>query len=122
MENELSPELERAMREELDEESLALYDLLKKQKTKLSKEEEDAVKKVAKDILDTLKAEKLKLAHSRESTQVNAQVKVVINQSLQYLPQEPYPDDELELLSQNVYRHIHSHYQGAGMSSYGCFG
>ena len=120
MENELSPELERAMREELDEETLAIYDLLKK--PTLSKKQEDAVKKVAKVTLETLKAEKLKLEHWRESTQVSAQVKVTINQSLQYLPQEPYPDDELELLSQDVYQHIHSHYQGAGMSSYGQFG
>jgi type I restriction enzyme R subunit len=119
MENELTPELERAMREDLDEETLAIYDLLKK--PTLSKKQESAVKKVAKVTLETLKAEKLKLEHWRESTQVSAQVKVTINQSLQYLPQEPYPDAELELLSQSVYQHIHSHYQGAGMSSYGAF-
>ncbi len=119
IEKGLAPELERAMREELDEESLAIYDLLKK--PILSKKEESDVKKVAKVILETLKAEKLKLEHWRESTQVSAQVKVTINQSLQYLPQEPYPDEELERLSQSVYQHIHSHYQGAGMSSYGRF-
>ena len=98
MENELTPELERAMQEELDEETLALYDLLKK--TNTFKKQEDAVKKVAKVTLETLKAEKLKLEHWRESKQVSAQARVTINQSLQYLPQEPYPDDDLELLSQ----------------------
>jgi len=120
MENDLTPELDRAMREGLDEETLAIYDLLKK--PKLTKKEKKEVKKVAKTTLDVLKAEKLKLEHWRESTQVSAQVKVTINQSLQYLPQDPYPDDELEILSQTVYQHIHSHYQGAGMSIYGSFG
>ncbi|MCK5855812.1 MAG: DUF3387 domain-containing protein, partial [Sulfurovaceae bacterium] len=120
MENELTPELERAIREDLDEETLAIYDLLKK--PKLSKKEKKAVKKVAKKTLKKLKKEKLKLEHWRESTQVSAQVKVTINQYLQYLPQKPYPDAELAILSQTVYQHIHSHYQGAGMSSYGSFG
>ncbi len=119
MKNELTPELERAVREELDEETLAIYDLLKK--PTLTKKEKKDVKKVAKTTLEVLKAEKLKLEHWRESTQIRAQVKITINQSLQYLPQDPYPDDELELLSQEVYQHIHSHYQGAGMSSYGSF-
>lgn len=120
MENDLTPEIDRAVREELDEETLAIYDLLKK--PKLTKKEKIEVKRVAKTTLEILKAEKLKLKHWRESTQVSAQVKVTINQTLQHLPQAPYPDDELELLSQTVSQHIHSHYQGAGMSSYGSFG
>jgi type I restriction enzyme R subunit len=110
MENDLNPELERAILEGLDEETLAIYDLLKK--PTLTKAEQKAVKKVAKTTLEVLKAEKLKLEHWRRSTQVSAQVQVSIDQSLQYLPADPYPDNELAFLSQKVYQHIHSHYQG----------
>ncbi len=120
MKNDLNPELDRAIQEGLDEETLAIYDLLKK--PKLSKKEKKAVKEVAKTTLDVLKAEKLKLEHWRESTQVSAQIKITITQSLQYLPQDPYPDEELEQLSQSVYQHIYTNYQGAGASVYGNFG
>ena len=49
---ELTPEIDRAARENLTEESLALYDLLK-EKRKLSRKEEESVKKVVIDLLDT---------------------------------------------------------------------
>ncbi len=120
MKNDLTPELDRAIREGLNEETLAIYDLLKK--SKLTNKEKQAVKEVAKTTLEVLKAEKLKLAHWRESIQVSSQVKITIAQSLQYLPQEPYPDDELEQLSQSVYQHVYTNYQGAGASTYGSFG
>jgi len=45
----------------------------------------------------------------------------MINDSLQWLPQVPYPDEELDIKSLLVYQHIYSNYQGAGMSSYGVF-
>jgi len=119
VENVLTPEMERAVREGLDEETLAIYDLLKK--PELSKKEEDAVKSVAKKVLATLKEEKLKIDRWRESTQVSSQVKVMIDEGLQYLPQEPYPDEELDTASLVVYQHIYSNYQGGGVSRYGCF-
>lgn len=119
MQNDLSPETERAMREGLDEETLAIFDLLKK--PELTKDEENKVKEVAKQTLLVLKAEKLKIEHWRESTQVTAQVKTLIDHSLQWLPQEPYPDEEVGIKSLLVYQHVYANYQGAGFSRYGCF-
>ncbi len=119
MADEMSPEMERALREGLDEETLAIYDLLKK--PKLTKKEEAEVKKVAQKTLETLKAEKLKIDHWRESIEVSAQVKVMIDDSLQWLPQEPYPEEDLAEKSLLVYQHVYANYQGAGSSSYGCF-
>ena len=55
---------ERAVREGLDEESLAVYDLLKK--PTLTKVETGKVKTVAKSLLDKLKAGKLSVDHWRE--------------------------------------------------------
>ena len=71
--NSLSKEDSRAMREGLDEETLAIFDLLKKDT--LTDKERDEVKKVSKQTLETLKTEKLKEERWRESTQLRAQVK-----------------------------------------------
>jgi hypothetical protein len=76
MAEEISPEMERALREGLDEESLAIYDLLRK--PELTPKEEAEVKKVARKTLQTLKAEKLRVKRWRESIEVSAQVKVSI--------------------------------------------
>ncbi|MEJ6498462.1 type I restriction endonuclease subunit R [Pseudoalteromonas lipolytica] len=119
MQNDLSPEQGRAVREGLDEETLAIYDLLKK--PSLTKAEEKEVKKVAKETLEKLKAEKLKVERWRESTQVSSQVKTMIKDSLEWLPQAPYPDDELANLNLIVYQHVYANYQGAGNSTYGQF-
>ncbi|MDD2740621.1 MAG: DUF3387 domain-containing protein, partial [Methylomonas lenta] len=119
MQNDLSTEMKRAMREGLDEETLAIFDLLKK--PELTKQETDKVKQVAKQTLATLKAEKLKIERWWESTQVTAQVKTMIDHGLQWLPQESYPDEELDTKSLLVYQHIYANYQGAGVSRYGSF-
>jgi type I restriction enzyme R subunit len=119
MKNDLSPEQERAMREGLDEETLAIYDLLKKPTLKPADEKE--VKKVAKEMLEKLKAEKLKVDRWRESTQVSSQVKTMIKNSLEWLPQVPYPDEELADLNLVVYQHVYANYQGTGNSTYGAF-
>ena len=111
------PEMERALREGLDEETLAIFDLLKK--PELTKAEEAKVKEVAKQTLIALKAEKLKIDRWRESIQVTAQVKTLIDYNLRWLPQESYPDEELDIKSLLVYQHIYANYQGAGMSRYG---
>ena len=116
MKNDLKPETERAMREGLDEETLAIFDLLKK--PELTKAEELKVKEVAKDTLVTLKTEMLKIDRWRESIQVTAQVKTLIEYRLQWLPQELYSDEEVDIKSLLVYQHIYANYQGAGMSSY----
>ncbi len=117
MADDLSPEMERAVREGLNEETLAIYDLLRK--PELTAKEEIEVKKVAKQTLEALKAEKLKIDRWRESEQVSSQVKVMISNALQYLPPAPYPDEELADMSLIVYQHVYSHYQGGGFSSYG---
>ena len=118
--DDLTPELERALREGLTEETLAIYDLLKK--PSLTSKDQHEVKKVARDLLAKLKAEKLKLEHWRDSTQVSSEVRVMIDDALQWLPQAPYPDAELADRSLLVYQHVYSNYQGGGQSVYGVFG
>jgi len=106
---ELSEEEARAIAEGLDEETLAIFDLLKK--PKLSKKEEEEVKKVAIKTLSLLKEEKLKIERWWEKIQVKSQVKTLILDSLQWLPQECYPDEEVRQRSEDVYQHIYGNYR-----------
>jgi type I restriction enzyme, R subunit len=62
--DEMSEEESRAMREELDEESLAVFDLLKK--PDLSAKEIKRIKSVSVELLQALKAEKLRIDHWRD--------------------------------------------------------
>lgn len=107
---ELSEEEVRAIVEGLDDETLAIFDLLKK--PQLSKKEEEEVKKVAIETLTVLKDEKLKIKRWWESTQVTSQVKTIIVNNLQWLPQKSYSDDEVSIRSDDVYQHIYTNYRG----------
>ena len=112
---DLTFEEARAFREELDQESLAIFDLLKSGK-ELSTKELKEVKKVAVDVLLKLKEEKLRVERWRESRQLTAQVKTIIYDTLQWLPQDSYSDEEVGVKTINVYQHIYSNYPG-GMNS-----
>ncbi len=114
--NNLSKEDSRAMREGLDEETLAIFDLLKKET--LSDKERDEVKKVSKQTLEALKTEKLKVERWRESTQLRAQVKTAIYDTLLWLPQEPYSENEVDEKTNVIYQHIFTNYYGGGKSAY----
>jgi len=114
--NNLTEEDSRAVREGLDEETLAIFDLL--QKETLTEKEREDVKKVSKQTLETLKTEKLKVERWRESTQLRAQVKMSIYDKLLNLPQEPYSDEEVHTKTDVVYQHIFTNYYGGGVSAY----
>lgn len=107
---DLTEEESRAIAEGLDDETLAIFDLLRK--PELNKKEEEEVKQVAAKTLETLKVEKLKIERWRESTQVTAAVQTIIFDQLQYLPQKAYPDIEVEEKASLVYQHVYSSYSG----------
>jgi type I restriction enzyme, R subunit len=115
---DLSFEEQRALRENLkDQETLAIFDLLREGK-ELEGKDLKQVKKVASETLEKLKAEKLKIDHWREKREVTAQVKSEIYNQLLWLPQEVYTDEEVSLKTVAVYQHIYSNYFGAGYSVY----
>lgn len=68
--------------------------------------------------MDNLKAEKLKVERWRESTQLRAQVKTTIYDTLLWLPQEPYSEDEVNEKTNVIYQHIFTNYPGGGQSVY----
>ncbi|WP_111682808.1 type I restriction endonuclease subunit R [Winogradskyella tangerina] len=115
---DLTHEEQRVVRENLgDQETLAIFDLLKEGK-ELDSKEIKTVKKVAKQTLEKLKEEKLKVERWRESRQVKAQVKNIIYDNLLHLPQEQYSDEDVNLKSDTVYQHVYTNYYGGGQSVY----
>jgi type I restriction enzyme R subunit len=106
---ELNIEDARAMRENLNEDGLAIFDLLRSGKT-LSSEEIKEVKKIAVDTLEKLKTEKLIIDRWRESRQITAQIKTMIFDSFQWLPQPAYTDSDVADKTMSVYQHIYSNY------------
>jgi type I restriction enzyme R subunit len=114
----LTIEEKRAVSENLgDQETLAIFDLLREGK-ELEGKELKQVKKVAKETLEKLKAEKLKIEHWREKREITAQVKLMIYNQLLWLPEEAYNDEEVSMKSLSVYQHIYSNYYGGGKSVY----
>jgi type I restriction enzyme R subunit len=112
----LNTEEQRAIREGLDEESLAIFDILTKPEPKLSEKDKGEVKKVAKELLLKLKKEKLVLDW-REKMQARADVQRTIRLAVRSLP--PVYSPELKQAKVNLtYAHVYDSYFGAGSSLY----
>ncbi|BAY61192.1 type I site-specific deoxyribonuclease HsdR [Calothrix brevissima NIES-22] len=109
---ELGVEDKRAIAKNLTEEELAIFDLLTKPEIQLTKQEEQEVKQVAKELLKTLKQEKLVLDWKKRQ-QTRASVEVAIKDSLDRLPQS-YSAEIYEQKCQEVYQHIYENYSGQG--------
>ncbi|MEW8402413.1 MAG: type I restriction endonuclease subunit R [Candidatus Thiodiazotropha sp.] len=109
---ELDEEEHRAIREGLDEESLAIFDLLRK--PELSSAEIKRIKKVAVDLLDRLKTEKLRVDHWRDKEATRDAVRLAIRDYLwdesTGLPVESFDEEEVDIRADDVFRHIYRVY------------
>ena len=114
---ELSAEDQRHMAERLSEEELAVLDLLTTPKLDLSKEEREAVKEIARELLETLKREQKLALDWRKYQQTRAGVRLTIEQVLDRLPQR-YSKQVYQQTCDSVYQHIYNSYYGAGRSIY----
>jgi type I restriction enzyme, R subunit len=113
----LTEEEQRSVGENLTEEELALFDLLTKPEPQLKKKEREQVKKTARELLETLKKEKLVLDW-RKRQKDRAQVKVTIETLLDAGLPEIYDPALYEKKTTAVYQHIYDNYFGAGKSVY----
>lgn len=106
--DKLNDEERRYLREGLDSEAqLAVFDLL--QKDSLTMGDSEKIKKVAKDLLDTLSSGKLQIDHWREKATAQAQVKAeIIKHLFANLPDEAYDADEINLKASAVFAHIYT--------------
>ena len=106
--SELDEEEHRAIREGLDEESLAIFDLLKK--PDLSAADIKRIKQVAVELLKTLKAEKLKIDHWRDKESTRDAVRLAIRDFLWSeetgLPLNSYTEADVKTKSEEVFVHI----------------
>ena len=112
----LTEEEQRAHRENLTEEELAIFDLLTQPEPALSEKEKDEVKKVAKELLAKLKAEKLVLDWKLK-TQTKADVERTIRDFFIQLP-KAYTIELKKEKRSKTYAHIYENYSGAGQSVY----
>ena len=112
----LSEEEQRGVAENLTEEQLAVFDLLTKPRPDLTQAEERKVKDVAKELLATLKQEKLVLDW-RTRQQSRAAVLVTVRDILDHLPRA-YSTEMYDEKCSAVYQHIYDAYAGAGRSIY----
>ena len=113
---DLSEEDRRAISENLTEEELAIFDLLKKED--LNPDEVDEVKKVAKELVVKLKAEKLALDWKKKE-ETRADVKVTIRALLyDNLPEPTYSEADCEDRTQKVYLHVYDSYADQRTSVY----
>lgn len=109
---ELSHEEKRAMREGLDEESLVLFDMLSK--PDLKPKEISKIKKVAAELLTSLKAERLNVENwqQKESTRdaVKQQIYDFLYDERTGLPVEDYEEEEIADITERVFMHVYRVY------------
>jgi type I restriction enzyme R subunit len=113
----LNEEERRGVAEQLTEEELVIFDLLTKPDVKLTKAEEREVKKVARNLLATLKQEKLVLDWRKQQT-TRAMVRFTIEEVLDGLPRV-YSKELYEQKCDVAYQHVFDSYYGPGESVYG---
>jgi uncharacterized protein (DUF2236 family) len=112
----LTVEEQRAVAEGLTEEALALFDILTQPEPLLTKAEEAEVKKVCKELLATLKREKLVLDW-REKQQARAGVMQTQKVEMRRLPPASARDIRAEKMAR-TYAHVYDHYTGTGRSAF----
>jgi type I restriction enzyme R subunit len=111
----LGEEEQRGTREELNEEELAIFDLLYKPELKDTEIKE--IKKVAKDLLIKLKEVALTLDW-RRTQQGRAGVLVAIKDVLYDELPSPYDEGLIESKTAKIFSHIYESYIGNGVSVY----
>jgi type I restriction enzyme R subunit len=113
----LNEEEQRGVGEQLNEEELALFDLLTKPQIELSNADREKVKATARELLATLKAGKLVLDW-RKRQQARAEVRVTIEKLLDQGLPRAYTPELFEQKTTAVFQHVYDAYYGAGRSVY----
>ncbi len=104
---ELSEEENRAVKENLTEDELAVFDLLVKDN--LNPGEVEEIKKLAKEMIEKLKAEKL-TPHWREFEPTRSGVKTTITDYVYKLPDPAYTEEECKSLVSPLYNFVYEQY------------
>jgi len=109
----LTEEQDRHVREHLSEEELTVFDILTWPGPKLSAEERDEVKKVARQLLKKL--HELLVLGWRQKIQARAKVRIEIEDTLENLPRA-YGKELYEKKCNTLFEHVYEAYVGEGRS------
>ncbi|MCF1504026.1 type I restriction endonuclease subunit R [Afifella sp. H1R] len=116
MTTELSEEDQRAAREGLSEEELAVFDILTRPGPKLTEAERTRVKKVCRDLLQSLQADKL-VPNWRLKPQSRGQVEVAIKTIFDDGLPEAYDEATYEAKVSDTFHHVFERYDGHATGS-----
>jgi type I restriction enzyme R subunit len=113
----LKEEEKRGITEQLSEEELALFDILTKPRMGLTDKDIKQVKKVARNLLDTLKRGKL-ILDWRKFQRSRAAVKISIEDVLDEGLPESFTAELFQQKVKAVYHHVFDSYYGGGRGIY----
>ena len=117
----LTVEDTRAMREGLTEETLAVFDILRK--PDLGPRDIERIKRVAVDLLAALKAEKLRITHWRDRENTRSAVRTEILDFLYSdqtgLPAQSYTEADVTVKTEAVFQHVFRAYPTVPSPFYG---
>lgn len=114
---DLNEEEQRHIREGVTEEELVIFDILTRPDMNLTESEVESVRKVAREMLNTLKAEKLVLDWKKRQN-TRADVFVTIEKALDAGLPPTFNKDVYETKCQSVFDHVYENYHGDGHSAY----
>ena len=114
---ELNEEEQRHIREGLTEEELAIFDILTRPDMNLTEDEVESVRKVARNLLNTLKAEKLVLDWKKRQNTM-ADVLVTIEKALDSGLPTKFDKEVYTTKCKSVFDHVYDSYLGEGGSVY----
>lgn len=101
----LDEEQQRAAREGLSEQELALFDLL--YNDNITKAQREAVKQASKDLLGKLREQIATMEQWTEKEQTQAQVRIfILDQIFEMLPDPPYGPEEKEVHARQIYEYF----------------
>jgi type I restriction enzyme R subunit len=101
----LDEEQARAARENLSDDELAMFDLLKRDD--LSKADRERIKQASRDMLASIKARLAELDRFWEKEQTKGEVEAfILDQVFVKLPSPPFTPEEKKLVADSVYAHV----------------
>jgi type I restriction enzyme R subunit len=112
----LTEEQERNVREQLTQEELTVFDILTRPGPDLSAEERDEVKKVARQMLDRLRA--LLVLDWRKRSSARARIRLAIEDTLDEGLPRAYSKELYNTKCEMLFEHMYESYQGDGRSVY----
>jgi type I restriction enzyme R subunit len=117
--NSYSEEEIDTKREGLTDEQKAIFDILRQGK-QLKESEKSEIKKIAIQLLEELKQDKLKVEQWSEKSVTAAAVFNTVNSKLfTTLPYSAYNSEEVNVITNLVFEHLKHQYYGGGVSIYG---